>query len=139
MKTKLGISVGLLGAAAYFAGLFGGLTAVLLVAGYALLFEENEWLKIAVIKAVALSVFFSVVIAVLNLVPEAVSLLGSFLNIFTLNFHIPLISSIFSFVIMLLSVCRTLLFLLCGYKALDQGTISFGPVDQLIAKHFNKD
>lgn len=54
MKTKLGISVGLLGTMVYFAALFGGYTPVILLAGYVLLFEENEWLKKAAIKAVAL-------------------------------------------------------------------------------------
>ena len=42
-KTKLGISVGLLGAAIYFMGLFGGYLVAVLLAGYILMFEENEW------------------------------------------------------------------------------------------------
>ncbi len=52
-KTKLGISVGLLGAAIYFMGLFSGYMVAVLLAGYVLLFEENEWLKKSAVKAIA--------------------------------------------------------------------------------------
>ena len=58
-KTRLGISVGMLGATIYLSGLFGGYVAILLLAGYSLLFEENIWLKKSAVKAVALLLFFS--------------------------------------------------------------------------------
>ena len=45
MKSNLGISVGLLGAVAYFAGLFGGYVPLLVVVGYILLREQNYWLR----------------------------------------------------------------------------------------------
>ena len=51
-KTRLGISVGMLGAAVYLTGLFSGYLVALLMAGYVLLCEENGWLKRSVIKAV---------------------------------------------------------------------------------------
>src|SRR5574344_1340231 len=44
-KTKLGIPVGLLGAAMLFACYFGGYLVSFVLAGYILLFEENAWLK----------------------------------------------------------------------------------------------
>lgn len=44
-KTKLGISVGLLGAMLFFSCYFGGYTIAIIIAGYVLLFEENAWLK----------------------------------------------------------------------------------------------
>lgn len=50
-KTKLGITVGALGAITFFAGFFGGYLAAIVLAGYALLFEENAWLKRSVVKA----------------------------------------------------------------------------------------
>lgn len=43
-KTRLGISVGMLGAAIYLTGLFSGYLVVVLMVGYVLLFEENSWL-----------------------------------------------------------------------------------------------
>ncbi len=45
-KTKLGVSVALMGAALYFLGLFSGYVALIILAGYVLLMEENVWLKI---------------------------------------------------------------------------------------------
>ena len=44
-KTRLGISVGMLGAAIYLTGLFSGYVVAVLMAGYVLLFEENSWLR----------------------------------------------------------------------------------------------
>ena len=49
-KTRLGISVGLLGAAIYFMGLFSGYLLAVLLAGYVLLFEENSWLRKNAVK-----------------------------------------------------------------------------------------
>lgn len=43
-KSKLGISIGLLGALVYFMGLLNT-TALIIIAGYILLFEQNGWLK----------------------------------------------------------------------------------------------
>ncbi len=43
-KTKLGVSVALMGAALYFLGLFSGYVALIILAGYVLLMEENVWL-----------------------------------------------------------------------------------------------
>ena len=44
-KSKLGIPVTLLAAAAALLGLYGGYVAVIVLVGYVLLVEENEWLK----------------------------------------------------------------------------------------------
>ena len=44
-KTKIGISVGVMGAVMYFASLFGGYIPMLLLAGYIFLKEENIWLQ----------------------------------------------------------------------------------------------
>ena len=53
MKTKIGISIGLLGSAVYFVGLVGGWIPLILIAGYVLLSEAYEWLRMSAIKAIA--------------------------------------------------------------------------------------
>lgn len=58
-KTRMGISVGLMGAATYLCGLFGGLMVTVVIAGYILLFEENAWLKRAAVICGAASFLFS--------------------------------------------------------------------------------
>ena len=84
--TRLGISVELLGAAIYFMGLFSGYMVAVLLTGYVLLFEENEWLKKGAVKAVALMTFFSLLTAVINLIPNMISFINSIVSAFGVNF-----------------------------------------------------
>ena len=69
-KTKIGISVGVMGAVMYFASLFGGYIPMLLLAGYIFLKEENIWLRKAAFKAVALMLVFSACGAVISSVND---------------------------------------------------------------------
>lgn len=71
-KTKLGVTVGLLGAAVYFSALFASYIPVIMIAGYILLAEENEWLRKAVIKAVVLLMSIEVFLAIVSLIPDGV-------------------------------------------------------------------
>ena len=61
-KTRVGITAGAFGAAACLAGFFGGYVAVILLAGYVLLFEENAWLRRCVVKVFVIMLFFSFVV-----------------------------------------------------------------------------
>lgn len=79
-KTRLGISVGLLGAAIYFMGLFSGYLLAVLLAGYVLLFEENSWLRKNAVKAMSVMAVFSLLITVLNLVPNAIGFINGMLK-----------------------------------------------------------
>ena len=47
-------SIGLLGAAIYFTGLFSGYIVPVLLVGYVLMFEENGWLRRSTAKALSL-------------------------------------------------------------------------------------
>lgn len=57
-KSKLGISVGLLAAGMYFLGMVSVL-AVVVVAGYVLLREDDAWLKRSAVKAAVLAIAFA--------------------------------------------------------------------------------
>lgn len=87
-KTRLGISAGLLGAAIYFVGLFSGYLVAVVLTGYVLLFEENSWLRKSAVKAVSVMALFSLLITVLNLVPNAISFINDFTSIFGGSFYI---------------------------------------------------
>lgn len=134
-KTKLGISVGLLGAGLYFMGLFSGYLAAVVLAGYVLLCEDNEWLKKAAVKAVSVMVLFSFVDAVINLIPNAMSVIDYIFSMFGGNFYIPFISNLVNAVEAVLNIIEKLLFLGLGLKALNQGTIAVPVVDGLINKY----
>lgn len=134
-KTKLGISVGLLGAAIYFMGLFSGYMVAVLLAGYVLLFEEDQWLKKSAVKAIAVMVFFSLLIAVANLVPNAISVIDSIVSMFGGNFHIAFLSNLINAVVAVLNIIQKLLLLGLGMSALGQGTIAVPIVDGLVDKY----
>lgn len=136
MKTKLGISAGLLGAAIYFAALLGGYTPVILLAGYVLLFEDNEWLKKSAVKAVALMISIGFMINVIGLIPDLLSWISSLVSVFKGSFNYGIVSSIISAITKAIDIVRTCLFLILGVKALNQGSIAVPFVDKIINKHF---
>lgn len=136
MKSKLGISVGLLGAGIYLAALFGGYVAVIVLAGYVLLVEENEWLKKSAVKAVALLMTISFAITLINLVPDLLSWISSLVSIFKGTFNYGVVSSVISLITKAIDIVRTCLFLMLGAKALNQGTVAIPFVDKIINKYF---
>lgn len=133
-KTKLGISVGVLGAAIYFLGFFSGMTAAVILGGYILLMEENIWLKKAVVKTVAVWVLFALLSAVLGLIPDVIGFINSILNIFGGSFYINIVSNIIYMLRDGLDLLRSVLFLLLGLKALNQGTVKVPVIDKLVDK-----
>lgn len=134
-KTKLGVSVGLLGAIACFSALFGDYIAVLVVAGYILLFEENEWLKKAAVKAVLVKVVIGILMTVIGLIPDLIGLISDFMSIFNKYFTLNIVNSIVNVVVDVLDIFRTVVLLLLGIKALNQGTITVPVVDNLVNKY----
>lgn len=146
-KTKLGISVGLLGAVAYLLTGFSGYIPALLIAGYVLLFEEDEWLKKVCVKALALAVCFTVLFQVIGLLPAFLSLVNNFISLIDGLFRTSLLSDVFSPITRtlnniinlftgVLNIIETGLFLILGIKALNQKDISFPVVDKLVDKFF---
>lgn len=134
-KTRLGISVGMLGAAVYLTGLFSGYLVAILTAGYVLLFEENGWLKRSVVKAVSLMVFFSFITVLINLIPDAMNCISYIASMFGGNFHIGFVSNLVSAVTSVIDIIEKVFFLALGVKALNQGTIAVPVVDKLISKY----
>lgn len=136
-KTRLGISVGLLGAALFLSCLSGGYTVVIILAGYILLFEENAWLKRATVKGVALMFGFAVLSAVINLIPNAITFIDSIFNVFGGNFYIAFVSNIIDVINNALSIIEKLLFIVLGLKAFNQGTVKIPVVDSLVNKYMD--
>ena len=134
-KTRLGISVGMLGAAIYLTGLFSGYLVAALLTGYVLLFEENGWLKRSAVKAVSLMVFFSFITMLINLIPNAMNCINYIAAMFGGSFHISFISNLVSAVTSVIDIVEKLLFIGLGVKALNQGTIAVPVVDKLVSKY----
>ena len=134
-KTKIGISVGMLGAAIYLTGLFSGYLVPVILTGYVLLFEENAWLKRSGVKAVALMMFFSFITVLINLIPDAMNCISYVMSMFGGDFYVSFISNLVSAVISVIDIIEKILFIGLGIKALNQGTIAISVVDKLINKY----
>lgn len=134
-KTKLGISVGLLGAAIYFMGLFSGYLVAVLLTGYVLLFEENKWLKKTAVKAVALMVCFSFILVCINLISNTLSSANYGAMMFGGTFHIVFLSNLASAAAGFVDILQKLIFIGLGIKSFSQGTIKVPRIDSLINKH----
>ncbi len=136
-KTRLGISVGMLGAAIYLTGLFSGYVVAVLMAGYVLLFEENSWLRRSAVKAVSLMVFFSFITVLINLIPNAISSINYIASMFGSSFYAVFITNLVSAVTSIIDIIEKLLFIGLGVKALNQGTITAPVVDKLVSKYMD--
>lgn len=130
-KAKLGVSVGLVGAALYFFGLFNGYLAMGLLAGYVLLVEEDAWLRKQAVRAVALLVCFSLLSTLIGLIPDFLGLIGDVVNLFEGSFSYSVVSKIVRLLQDILSFVKIILFLLLGFKALGQTSLKLPVVDDL--------
>ena len=137
-KTRLGVGVGLVAAAMYFIGLFGGYLAAIVLAGYVLLFEEDEWLKKTVVKVVSLMVLFSVLTGIINLIPDMMDCLSNFIKGFYGFLVVGILSRTTTLAVIILDIIRTLLFIVLGFMALHQKTIAMPLIDKMINKYMMK-
>ena len=136
MKSKLGISVGLFGAGIYLGNLVGGILVSILLLGYVLLFEENEWLKVSVIKATVLSMFFTFITMVVELVPRTTGTIDNLMRIFDGDFTMQFLSRLTLFLNYGIGLLEMVVFLLLAVKALNQRTMNIPVVDGMIKKHY---
>lgn len=138
MKTKLGISVGLFGALLYLSGLFSGYIVLTLLAGYVLLFEQNEWLKRTAVKAYAVCLGFSILSALVGFIPNAVNLVDAIASVFNGTFYIEFISKLVNLVQLVLTIAEKVVLLLLAYKAMKQGTVKIKILDNLVDNECGK-
>lgn len=134
-KTKLGVSVALLGAAVYFTALISSLIPLLLVAGYILLCEENEWLRRCAVKATVIFMLIALVPAVIGLVEDVFGFINTILGWTGTSFWLRFpgsFDSLFTYAARLAGDC---VLLLSGVRALTMGSVSTKRVDSLINKH----
>lgn len=137
MKTKLGISVGMMGAAIYFSGLFSGYIVLVLMVGYTLLFEENEWLKKSAVKAFAVVIGFSILSALVDFIPNAITIIDDAMNIFGKDLSIAIVSKFVTLINTILFIAQKIVLLVLGFKAFRQSTVKIGIIDNTIHKHMN--
>lgn len=129
MKTKLGISAGMMGAILYFTALFGGYVPLFIAAGYVLIKEENTFVRKAAFKSTVWLLFFSAVSTLLSSFNEILSIIG---NLFDTFIKVPLnFDDIFNSII---SLIKTVVFVIFGIMAFKQEDIRIPPIDDAIDK-----
>lgn len=131
-KTKLGMSIGLLSAVVYFTALFGGYIPLFMIAGYILLFEQNDWLKRVCFKAVMVLIVFSAISAIIGLVPQFMSGLSSFVMLFDGDLSYIAVSRIISILDNIISIVKVLTFMMLGMKAYKIQDVKIGKIDKMI-------
>ena len=138
-KSKIGVKVCLLGALCYWLAKFGGFIPVLLLVGYILFFESNKWLKKSALNALVLSVFLSVISGMLSVFPDMIGLVNSFFGIFAGHFYANEFSSFISFLLYIVNITGTIMFVVLGFTSLKQKDITVPIVSKFVDKFFEEE
>lgn len=136
-KSKLGISVGLLGAITCITALCGGFTPTFLLVGFILLTEKNEWLKKLSVKVALIMVVFSALSSVIYLIPDAIGAINDLTMVFGKSFSISFVSNLVYFCTDVVNILEKVVLLILALKALSMGDVVVGPIDNVINKHFS--
>ncbi len=135
-KTKLGISAGILAAAAFLMAAFGGYVAMLLMAGYILLCEDSAWLKKMVVKALGILLLFSLAGWVITLIPTLLNLVDDVMNLFGKHFYPEKMYAGFNLLTSILNLLRSILLIYLAVVAVLGKTWKVPFLDDLIDKLF---
>jgi ribosomal protein L40E len=136
MKSKLGVSVGLIAGIAYFMGLVSGYIPLLLILGYVLIAEDNRWLKVSVVKAVIVCLSFSLLQVIIGLIPDLFSIINVSAGLFDEYVSLTKASSVFTIISLIVGLIENVVLLILGFMAFKQKSFSIGPVDSIIGNHF---
>lgn len=134
-KTKLGISVALAAAALYFLGLFGGYIITGIAVGYVLLREENLELKKESVRVLLLMFAFSLLSTALGLIPSVLSIISNLLEVIDVHYYFTFFHRVFDVLISLVSLLKTVVFLLLGLSAVFRKGVKLPVIDPIIKKY----
>ena len=133
-KSKLGISVALLASGMFFLGIVNYL-ALIAVAIYIFIREDNVWLKKTAVFAVVLVVFFAAVNFVLSTLSGLVSMFN--LNIdFVVN-PVVVLTRLFSILTRIVNIAEFVFLVVFGFMALGGKSIKIGFINKLCDKYMN--
>ena len=138
-KTKLGISIEMLGAILYVSVALFGYFGLLVVGGYIVFIEKQEWLKKCVVKAVLLMLGFTLLSTVIGIIPK-ILYFGVETNTFFDGIYLYLNSTYqtVSFVLVVLNFIRMGIFLWLGIKAWKKQNGTIPIVDKFIEKYIKE-
>lgn len=136
-KTKLGISVTLMVAVLYFLGLYGGYIITGILVGYILLKEEDQGLKKEAVRVLLLMLLFSLLSTALSLVPSVLNIITNLLEVIDVHIYFTFFHSVFDVLISLVSLVKTVAFVLLGLAAVFGKRTVLPVIDPIIAKYMD--
>jgi len=137
MKTKFGISAGAYAAFTFLIALFGGYVALTLAVGLVIVFEKNEWLRATVVKAMALTLCFSILNIFLGAVPDLFRIINETAGIFNGSVSYGKLTQVVTLLKDLVNIFERVIFLLLALFALKMKTIGIGFIDKFVEKHLS--
>ncbi len=131
-RTKLGLSIPVMGALTFIVFLVGGYVAGLLLLGYILLCEENTELKKTAVTALLITVGLSLLNILIGFFPDVVDVFEAFLSMFGVYLGGGFIDTFFNFLYCIFNVLKTVV--LVGFAALTMmgKPVKLGFIDKLI-------
>lgn len=139
-KTKLGIPVTLMAAIVCLLSYYGGYIIAGIAVGYVLLVEENISLKRLAVKVLAILLAFSLISTLIYLIPNILSTVRSLVYIFdeyaySDEYYNSGFSRFIDFLSSVLSLLKTVLFLLMSWFALKGKELKVPGLDKLLDKY----
>jgi len=134
-KSKLGLSVGFMGAILYCLGLFSGYFLTIAAVVYVLFAEENIWLRKTAVKVLVLTFLFPIIHTVLGVIPDFVGLIDNIMNLADESLDANVVNGIFVLLNNIVDIAEYVIFILLGIFAFSQKTIKIPLIDSFINKH----
>lgn len=138
LKTKLGISIALVGAAMYFLGAFSFTPAVLL-AGYVLIAEENDWVKRQAAKMIGVVLLFALLSIAVGWIDDVVSVVNIIVRWFNQDVYLSVPANLTSLCRYIISLAKEVLLLVMGFRALGMKSVKLGFIDRPLDKFMSNE
>lgn len=138
LKTKLGVSIALVGAAMYFLGAISFIPAVLL-AGYVLIAEENEWVKRQAARMIGVVVLFGLLSIAVGWIDDVVGILNIIVRWFNKDAYLSVPANLTYLVQYIISIVKEVLLLVMGFMALGMKNLKLAPIEKLLDKFMSNE
>lgn len=137
LKTKLGVSIALVGAAMYFLGVVSFTPAVLL-AGVVLIMEDNLWIKRQAAKMIGVVVVFTLISVALGWIDDVVGLMNTIVHWVEKDAErLKVPGDLTSVLRVIVNAVEEILLVVMGFMALKMKEVRFAPIDKLLDKFMN--
>lgn len=137
LKTKMGVSIALVGAAMYFLGAIAFTPAVLL-AGAVLIMEDNQWVKRQAAKMIGVVIVFSLLGIAVGWVDDVVSILNTIVHWFAKDAkYLSVPGNLDSLLRTIIGAAEEVFLIVMGFMALKMKEIRFGVIDKLLERFMN--